>query len=577
MVNGTTPRRINDSYDNVDTLIRNSNGNYWAATEANIQNAIDDVESSGGWIQIPKIKIIINSPPIYQPSNVDIYGAGQGKTILKLGDQANGSIIVNKHWTNGYSFPTEYDINLSIHDLTLDSNCFQQDTYTKTADYSQLAHTVKYMAVENVDIYRVTFLNSTADAIQIRHGSNCYIDYNEFYMIGMNFTFSDYDAEATTRCCYFFYCDNISFSNNYCQDLHCSAVGHEPGQGSGVVNNMQNFKFNDNIINNCWNGIWVEGHGKTDGLCVRNGEICNNVISNVTNPNGYILTNPGAMNGIGAVRYTYNITISGNTISHAGNKDDNTLGRGIWATGENFTISNNVLSDIMGYGIQSDGNNTISENIVNRCTNYGIYVHVSNSNLRLVVPQVIGNRIINTVGGISFQQGGGGVKQYIQNGICNNNIITGCDGANNEVNGIYNRFYNMTILGNTIDGGYYGIRQEGSYCDISHNSISDTTNIGIKVYYAPILSNCSFIGNHIQHCGNDGICLYDVKNCSFIGNHIQHCVDGIDEETSVYGCDGNLYLGNMCMSNSGNDYDINGAGCKPSVANRGEFNMGTFT
>lgn len=47
MVNGTAKRWINDSYDNKDTLIRNSNGNYWAATGANIQLALDDLAEIG--------------------------------------------------------------------------------------------------------------------------------------------------------------------------------------------------------------------------------------------------------------------------------------------------------------------------------------------------------------------------------------------------------------------------------------------------------------------------------------------------------------------------------------------------
>jgi len=40
-------RMISDSHDDVDTYIRNSNGNYWECTEANIQAAIDDLSGSG--------------------------------------------------------------------------------------------------------------------------------------------------------------------------------------------------------------------------------------------------------------------------------------------------------------------------------------------------------------------------------------------------------------------------------------------------------------------------------------------------------------------------------------------------
>jgi len=74
MVNGTTPRRINNSFDNVDTLIRNSNGNYWAATGANIQVAIDDVNGStvgGGTVWLPKENYTITDT-IVIPYNVTL-------------------------------------------------------------------------------------------------------------------------------------------------------------------------------------------------------------------------------------------------------------------------------------------------------------------------------------------------------------------------------------------------------------------------------------------------------------------------------------------------------------------------
>lgn len=42
-------RTITDSGDNIETFIRNSKGNYWSLSEANIQNAINDLSYSGNY------------------------------------------------------------------------------------------------------------------------------------------------------------------------------------------------------------------------------------------------------------------------------------------------------------------------------------------------------------------------------------------------------------------------------------------------------------------------------------------------------------------------------------------------
>lgn len=58
-------RTITDTGDSVETFIKNSNGNYWSVSEANIQAAINDLGASGwknGIVWIPGNKeIIINT------------------------------------------------------------------------------------------------------------------------------------------------------------------------------------------------------------------------------------------------------------------------------------------------------------------------------------------------------------------------------------------------------------------------------------------------------------------------------------------------------------------------------------
>ena len=63
-------RTITSDSDNIDTFIRNSNGNYWEATGANIQAAIDDL-SLGGTVWLPgNITFLIDT---YKYINLKLY------------------------------------------------------------------------------------------------------------------------------------------------------------------------------------------------------------------------------------------------------------------------------------------------------------------------------------------------------------------------------------------------------------------------------------------------------------------------------------------------------------------------
>lgn len=107
---GSVTRTISDSQDNKETFIRNSKGNYWEPTGANIQIAIDDL-GSGGMVFLP-IGVLEISIPIYLNDNVRLVGSGTGSTILRMKDNANIVYILlarGKH-------------HFTISDLTVDSN-----------------------------------------------------------------------------------------------------------------------------------------------------------------------------------------------------------------------------------------------------------------------------------------------------------------------------------------------------------------------------------------------------------------------------------------------------------------------
>ncbi|MBE3095397.1 MAG: right-handed parallel beta-helix repeat-containing protein [Actinobacteria bacterium] len=130
---------ISDTGDTVDTYIRNSKGNYWAATGANIQTAIWDLNStSGGTVWLP-VGTINHTSSISMENNVHLMGAGMYKTILRFTDGASTSLALIR---------AKIKNNFSISDLTIDGN----DDGATCSNGVQLDG-VKYFTVQNVYIH----------------------------------------------------------------------------------------------------------------------------------------------------------------------------------------------------------------------------------------------------------------------------------------------------------------------------------------------------------------------------------------------------------------------------------------
>ena len=58
---GFSVRTITNTGDNIDTFIRNSKGNYWTATGANIQTAIYDCANTSNTVWLPAGTITITA------------------------------------------------------------------------------------------------------------------------------------------------------------------------------------------------------------------------------------------------------------------------------------------------------------------------------------------------------------------------------------------------------------------------------------------------------------------------------------------------------------------------------------
>ena len=190
-------------------------------------------------------------------------------------------------------------------------------------------------------------------------------------------------------------------------------------------------------------------------------------------------------------------------------------------------------------------------------------------------PVITNNRIVATKGGIgTIYASDGQWAKNVSGGVISGNVILECDTSTEWINGIYNRYWNMTIIGNQINGGYDGILNRGSYVDISHNRISLTGRSGIRFYNSGTSMIKNIVNSNIILNVGDGdddcIQLYDVYNSSISFNIGEGDSDGIDETGT---CDYNIYIGNN-MDCDDDDYDINSSNSKPATP--ADFNIGTF-
>jgi hypothetical protein len=107
-------RTITDTGDSVETFIRNSNGNYWSVSEANIQAAINDLSASGwknGIVWIPGDKeIIVNNGIVLkkyvtldlQGSYLDVRSNVDGVTMAE-GSVLRGGTIDTRNYAGTYT------------------------------------------------------------------------------------------------------------------------------------------------------------------------------------------------------------------------------------------------------------------------------------------------------------------------------------------------------------------------------------------------------------------------------------------------------------------------------------------
>lgn len=129
LFDGTVDRWINDSSDNIDSFVRNSNGKYWEATGANIHLALANLGDSGGTVWLA-------GNATYDPSSMITVGEGvtldMQRSVIKPTSSYN--IVYLKEGAeikNGEIDTTGITMNNNHACVLIDGN--ETFTYVRTA------------------------------------------------------------------------------------------------------------------------------------------------------------------------------------------------------------------------------------------------------------------------------------------------------------------------------------------------------------------------------------------------------------------------------------------------------------
>lgn len=586
------------------TLIRNSNGNSWTVSAANLQIAIYDLNSTnGGYVELPQCNITITET-IHIPDNVWLRGIGN-KSILYLGDDANCTMIENQNHivkVGGTYVDNGDNTNIIITDLVLRGNQYNQPKWASGTNSLVRKDMIRFSNVNDSYIENVQGYNALNIFIHLADCENIFVNNVYGYGMGMNW--------STGLCCgitehvtaggmWIGASYNVTVTNSNFAHYWATGIIVE---NEWVINSPNYQAWSENvIIDSCmfmdgFTGVWIE-----EGTDV---VISNSIFKNLRRVEDIYIVSDMEPTGIVAGSDSNNITITGCLFNNIGNSTSNE-GQAMIIAGLNTTVSNNVIRTIYGNGSKVVSPSAIfNGNSIHDCAWNGIYAGFNS----VFGPSqtIITNNVIKNVGKAGIQiKHMGGVGSDTLGTIISGNLIADCADATNTYtySGIFSQNVdNLTITDNSINNFYCGIYITGDYCIINDNHISDS--VGVGTYGAGIFlygHNNSINDNHISDCLDRGIMFYGndstvcsnritgsgdrgisigygathTENCTLMGNALIGFTLGIYESTTI--CDNNMFIGNNA-NRCTNGYDINSDNYKPTgQTNFTNFNFGTWT
>lgn len=164
-------RTITDTGDSFDTFIRNSKGNYWTATGANLRLALFDLNSTlGGTVWLPAKTITITSD-IRMTNHTTLQGAGMNATTLKLGTASTTTRVIDCDTLD----------NFTICDLSIDgNNGVVTDNYQAIYIWNS-----KYFDLYNLHIFNMYRADIYIEGTSGTYASSSYGHLHHIYIDGL--------------------------------------------------------------------------------------------------------------------------------------------------------------------------------------------------------------------------------------------------------------------------------------------------------------------------------------------------------------------------------------------------------
>jgi len=140
-------RTITDSSDTVYTMVTNSKGNSWTVTRANVQAAIDDLDTVGFGTVWVGGSLSMDGTPIYPHSNMTIDFQGNKVTF------ASGGEFINFTKYASYAYGVRYATVRNANVYPTQGQTCGVITFYIPSGAASVTHTLRYNTVEDITIY----------------------------------------------------------------------------------------------------------------------------------------------------------------------------------------------------------------------------------------------------------------------------------------------------------------------------------------------------------------------------------------------------------------------------------------
>lgn len=382
--------------------IQNSNGNSFTVTNAGLQDAIDDLDNESGFVALPICDITITTT-IQIGTGCELYGHGNG-SVLRLGDEANTTVIKNYDQVNGNDY-------IKIHDIKIEGNCEGQDVYfaisPPTGDpFYAYTDGIWLKNCKYCEIYSM-LINSTqdcgilTDACKWMNTHDCII-----LNSGISFDGSGLHHYSAAGVFYMNTTDSV-MSNVIVDNAYSYGIIVEGYYGVFEKWFSKNVSVSNCIVTNTGGCFYVEDAKNVifDG-CIADCNMDDTCLGANTSKGFYILN--GATNGIKHITISdciirnaaQGILLSGSYNVITGNQINNSKynATNSYVNSANHSIiSDNVINDAGKYGILDGGhNNTIKNNYIGHTGAADAAIRISSTE----DCSVIGNHIVDAQIGV---------------------------------------------------------------------------------------------------------------------------------------------------------------------------------